>query len=167
MKRIYTLIILVLAVTTGWSQSAKTTIGAGVGVEWNTLSGLKTVQAERRIMQKDNWSLGIKALHAFRYSLSNMELLHSSDEGTVRFTTLAPSFQVNPAGRSFFLQSSLGVAARQQVNGDHKTNTFHPAFEAGLGWAFRLGKAAELKWSASLSFAGKGGITGTSIAFGF
>jgi len=167
MKRIYTLIILMLAVTTAWSQSAKTTIGAGAGVEWNTLSGLKTVQAERGLVQRDNWSIGVKAIHAFRYRLSNMELLHSSDEGKVRFTTLAPTFQLNPGGRSFFLQSALGVAARQQVNGDHKTNTIHPSFEAGLGWAFRLGKSAQLKWSASLSFAGRGGITGTSIAIGF
>jgi hypothetical protein len=139
------------------------------GVEWNTISGLTGISYERYIFQKDKWVLGAKATYAFNYKLSNLELLSRSNEGTVSFSSITATghkfFSHNSKG--FFICSELGIGSRSHDYYEAKSSTTFTAFEAGLGWQFRVGDKLAIRWTNTLTFAGQGGITITRLSVGF
>ena len=139
------------------------------GIEWNSSSGLTGLSYERYIVQKNKWVFGAKATHGFAYHLENLSLFGSASEESVSFnsvTATAHKFFLR-ADRGFFLCSEVGLGLREHKYFETARTSFYTAFEAGLGWHFQIGDKIAIRWTNTLTFAGKGGITMTKFSAGF
>lgn len=139
------------------------------GVEWNSISGLTGVSYERYIVQKGRWVFGARVSHAFTYNLGNLSLTGSASEETASFNSVTGTahkfFSENDGG--FFLCTELGLGLRKRKYYEVELTNFFTAFEAGLGWQFRIGNKIAVRWTNAATFAGKGAITMTKLSVGF
>jgi hypothetical protein len=142
---------------------------AFAGVEWNTISGLIGISFERYIFQKQNWVIGAKASHAFTYQLGNMSLFGTSDRETASFNSITGTVHkfFTRDNQGFFLCSELGAGSRKNTYYEAQYSAGFIAFEAGLGWQFDISNKINIRWTNTLSFAGRSGITMTKLSIGF
>ena len=172
-KRIFVFFLTCFLGTNVFSQDArllKNFPGLFFGVEWNTLSGLSGVDFERTVYQKQKMLIGLKAVHVFKYKLSNLQLLNSSYEGTATFSHLMGTAQLFTGKNNYkglLVHSGLGAGIRKREQYDVSQSRTYPAFEFGFGLQFPVSKTVSLKWTNSLTFAGEGGITLSKISLAF
>lgn len=142
---------------------------AFAGIEWNSLSGLTGVSYERYIFKQEKWVLGAKASHAFTYKLGNASLFGTNGEETASFNSVAATAHkfFLPDNRGIFLCSELGTGFRKNRSYEVDYSTLFTAFEAGFGFQFRAGNQLAIRWTNTLTFAGRGGITMTKLSVGF
>jgi hypothetical protein len=168
-KTVLLLILLISLKAKTQNYSSKNFPEAFAGVEWNTISGLTGISFERYIFQKHNWVIGAKASHAFTYKLGNMSLFGASGRETASFNSITGTihkfFSLDNHG--FFLCSELGAGSRKNRYYEVQYSTGFMAFEAGLGWQFDICNKIKFRWTNTLSFAGRGGITMTKLSIGF
>jgi hypothetical protein len=139
------------------------------GVEWNTASGMTGISYERYLHEKNEWILGVRITHAFDYSLANMALFSYGDGGHASFnstTATVHKFFV-PNQKGFFLCSELGWGLRKYQYYAVEYSTWFVASEFGFGCQFAVGRKLAIRWSNTITFAGKGGITATKLSIGF
>jgi hypothetical protein len=139
------------------------------GIEWNSLSGLTGISYERYIFQQEKWVIGAKVSHAFTYKLGNASLFGTNGQETASFNSLTATAHkfFHPDNRGIFLCSELGIGQRKNTSYEVKYSTLFTAFEAGFGFQFRVGDKTAIRWTNTLTFAGKAGITMTKLSVGF
>ena len=147
--------------------------GVLAGIEWNTLSGLTGVEYERILVAGNDINIGVKGTYTFPYKTGNMQLLNRpcctvARIGTVLATVDFFTTQNNyPSG--FFFHAGGGVGMKT-YSSEYSRDLIQvrPAFEAGGGWLFPLGRGLALKWTNTITFPSRdAGITITRIALGF
>jgi hypothetical protein len=175
MKTIFktlTVLLIILISATAKSQgnnSPKNFPEAFAGIEWNSLSGLTGISYERYIFQTEKWVIGAKASHAFTYKLGNASLFGTNGKETASFSSIASTAHkfFRPDNRGIFLCSELGIGSRKNKSYEVEYSTLFTAFEAGFGMQFLVGDKATIRWTNTLTFAGKAGITMTKLSIGF
>jgi hypothetical protein len=139
------------------------------GIEWNSLSGLTGISYERYIFQQGNWVIGGKISHAFTYKLGNASLFGTTGREKASFSSITATARkfFRSDNRGVFLCSELGIGQRKNTSYDVEYSTSFTAFEAGFGFQFRVGDRTAIRWTNTLTFAGKAGITMTKLSVGF
>jgi hypothetical protein len=147
--------------------------GVLAGIEWNTISRMTGVEYERIIITRNNLTAGIKASYMFPYEKGNMKLFGTCCGDIASVATALVTADLFTSERSFhsgfFLHAALGAGRKQyEWEAQRKVIQVRPAFEAGVGWLFPVGRRLAIKWTNTLTFPSRdGGITFTRLAFGF
>jgi len=151
------------------TNSPKNFPEAFAGIEWNSLSGLTGISYERYISQKEKWVVGAKVSHAFTYKLGNASFFGTNGKETASFTSVAATVHkfFLPDNRGIFLCSELGIGSRKNRSYEAEYSLLFTAFEAGFGFQFHACNRLAIRWTNSLTFAGRGGITMTKLSVGF
>ena len=139
------------------------------GIEWNAGSALVGFNYERYLLEKNQCVIGVKFTHSCEYTEANLVLFYGGEDIKNSFNSIKATLHkfFKPGQEGFFLSAELGGGLRKARYQIVEQSTWFAARGAGLGWQFEFIGKAVMRWSFTLTFEGRGGITAMGLAVGF